>query len=272
MINLLLSVLCSVIIANLLRFFYKDSQIKDKFVFLGNYLLASIFSLFMIKSMHVKIVVFDISTGILSGFLFLAGLIVYKKSISVNGLSLSVSAMRVSLIIPTIVAVFFFKEYLFLLNIIGILLIIISFIYLPDYKIHQGIFWLFLLFTITGIADLSLKIYDTYGQNEQGFFLFIIFVTAFLFNLIWIIFTKTAFSLKSFLYGLLLGIPNQLTTFFFLKAISDIPASIAYPLTSSMVVLFSLLSDTIIWRKEFSRKQKIAFFFLLCGVILLNIS
>ena len=75
----------------------------------------------------------------------------------------------------------------------------------------------------------------------------------------------------SFALGMILGIPNQLTTKFFLLALKEIPAAISYPFFAGSVALLCVLSDIVIWKKKFGVVQKFSLALLTIGIILLNI-
>ena len=76
---------------------------------------------------------------------------------------------------------------------------------------------------------------------------------------------------KYLLWGVLLGIPNQLTAFFFMKSIDSIPAVIAYPTLAASVVLGSIFTDAFIWKSKLKRSDVILLVTILVGVVLINI-
>ena len=270
MISLILSVICSALIGNLIFYFQKDKKLEILQVFMGNYFLASIFSYALNNTSFNNIRPFDLMFGSVTGLLFLANFIVYQNNIKINGLSLSVSVMRISLIIPTIISIFVFSENILLLNYIGIAVILFSFSLQTKTRSFHNLFWIVFLFIITGVTDSMLKIYNVIGLQQDGAFIFFLFTSAFIFNLIWIVVKKIKFIWKYFVWGLILGIPNQLTTRFFLNSLETVKAAIAYPLFASSVVIITVLCDIFIWKKVFSTKQRIAFAFLVLGIVFLN--
>ena len=271
MIYLFFAIFTSMLIGNFFVFFQKNEKADIMWIFLGNYFLAAIFSLFSEKISFHNINSFDIYLGIFTGFMFLNNFLIYEKNISINGLSLSVGVMRVSLIIPIFLSTFLFKEYVGLPNYAGILVIVLSFILMTETRSFHNIFWIILLFVMTGITDSTLKIFDQYGSPDKSIFIATIFSTAFILTIGYLIVLKRKFNWISILYGLLLGIPNQLTTKFFLKSLDSVPAPIAYPAYASGVVVFTILSDLFIWKKYFTKKQRIAFILIVIGITLLNI-
>jgi len=272
MIYIILSVLCSVLIGNLLVAFTKNKKNDILIIFLGNYIVASLFSLGTSLPTGLILNRFDIWFGIVTGLLFLSNFVAYQKNISINGLSLSVGTQRVSVIIPTLMAVCLFADKIGLVNVIGLGAILTAFVYVTDTKTLRNLFWLLFLFLISGITESSLKIYSEFGSSNQKPFLFVIFTSAGLLTLLWIIADKRQFHLKSLLYGFGLGIPNQLSTLFFLKGLKTVPATIAFPMIASGTVICSILCDLIIWRKVFTVKQRVALGMLIIGTVLLSLS
>ncbi len=270
MLYLLLSILCSALIGNLLIIFDRDKKADIFLIFLGNYFLASLFSLTVVKTPFSEIRTLDFFLGFVTGFLFLVNFLIYKRNIQDNGLSLSVSTMRVSLLIPTFLSLFLYGDVIGFSNYLGIAIIVFAFIFVTEFKSFKSIFLLLVLFIITGISDASLKIYNEARIGHEDLFILILFASAFMMNLIWILIHKKKFIWKYFAFGLILGIPNQLTTKLFLSSLATIPAPIAYPLFASSVVLICVLSDLLIWKKRYSIKQKLGYAVMIIGIVLLN--
>ncbi len=270
MLYIFLSILCSVIIGNMLLYFSKNDKNDILLIFLGNYFFAAIFSFVQIKPGTLSFGTFEIVFGFITGFFFLYNFFVYQKNIALNGLSLSVGIMRVSVLIPTFMSVIFFDDFMSVVNLMGILVIVLAFWLITETSTLQKLIWIILLFFVSGATDSTLKIYNELGQPDQSPFVFILFSSAFICTLIWVVKTKRAFSLSCILFGFLLGIPNQLSTRFFLMGLETVPAPIAYPLTASSIVVFSIFSDIIFWRRMFTIKQRIALALLVAGIVLIN--
>ncbi|MBC8385690.1 MAG: EamA family transporter [Candidatus Cloacimonetes bacterium] len=271
MIFLFFSILCSVLIANLLVIFRKDENSDILFIFLGNYFFASIFSYVTSNTSLREIGAFDIILGVITGILFLCNFIIYQKNIIINGLSLSVGVMRIAILIPILISIFFFLEKIIFLNYLGIVIVFASFIFMTELKTFRKILWILGLFLITGVSETALKIYKEFGLSDTGFFIFLLFGTAFIFNLVLIFSKKRTINFRSFGYGLILGIPNQLTTKLFMRGLDSVPAPIAFPFVASSVVLLCFMTDILIWKKTFNLSQKIGFALMIAGIVLLNL-
>ncbi len=271
MLFLLFSVLCSVLIANLLMVFNLKGDRNILPIFLGNYLMATVFGLFNLRFSIPSLPAFDILLGVAAGGLFLANFWVYQRSIVVNGLSLSVGVMRIAMIIPILLAVLVFREKLSLWNGLGIIFGLAAFSLRADPRQLHNFLWIVALFLISGFTDASLKVYKELGSGAESAFVLVIFAAAFIFTLITILVRKIRIPPQSILLGCVLGIPNRYSTVFFLKGLDSVPAAIAYPLVAVSIVLLSIISDLLIWKKRATTRDAILWTLLLLSLLLLNL-
>ncbi|HOH47197.1 MAG TPA: hypothetical protein PLX59_05100 [Candidatus Cloacimonadota bacterium] len=271
MLFLLFSVLCSVLIANLLMLFGRSGKLNMLPIFLGNYFIASLFSFEAWNHSQPSLSSFDLLFGILAGALFLANFWVYQASITYNGLSLSVGVMRVAMIIPVLLAVTIFGEKLKLTGLAGIALAVAAFALKADPKELHNFLWLLGLFAVSGLTDASLKVYKELGSGAESAFVWVIFSSAFVLTLIVILLGRIRFSYQSLLFGFALGLPNRLSTVFFLKGLDTVPASLAYPLVAVSVVVLSIGSDMVFWKKKARSKEVLLWALLLISLLLLNL-
>lgn len=271
MVYLILSVLSSVAIANLLTWFHKDRSSDILYIFAGNYLIASIFS-WTTNSIPVGSASFiEIGLGGLAGCFFLLNFLIYQRNIVKNGQSLAVGVMRVSLIIPTLLSIFIFSERLLSYNYLGILIIVIAFIHLSSSGNVKNLYLAIGLLLMTGVTDSYMKLYDEFGREDPSLYIAILFTSAFLITLFVIIVKKRRLNSRSLFYGFILGIPNQLTTKFFMMSLAQIQAAIAYPFFASGVVLLAIATDLTLWKRKITKKGMVGYAALSVGIILLNI-
>lgn len=240
-------------------------------IFLGNYFVASLSGAFSLSQVPAAFSGFDIGFGLLTGAFFLANFWVYQKCILANGLSLSVGAMRIAMIVPIIIALIFFDESLSLMNLAGIILGVLAFSLRADPKALHNSLWILALFIISGFSDASMKIFKELGSGNEALFVYLIFSSAFVYTLLSILITRLRFEPKYLFYGFALGIPNRYSTVFFLNALDSIPAAIAYPLLAVSIVVLSIASDIFLWRKKASGKDYLLWALLILSLILLNL-
>lgn len=268
---LYLSILCSVLIANLLHYYNNEKGNRIFIVFLGNYCLATLisFSQNHFSLRHLPLI--DTTIAVVAGIFFLLNFLVYQKNIRNNKITLSVSAMRISLVIPTFLSFILFNDPANLLNAIGILLAVVAFYLLTKKQKLSQIAWLIGLFTITGITDFLMKLEKELGSVNDAQYLTLLFFVAFVATLSLCMFKKQSFRWYDFSFGIVLGIPNQLTSLFFMKSLDSVSAVIAYPLFSIAVVILSLGTDIFIWKSKVSKDKWLIYALLLFGILLLNI-
>lgn len=271
MLYLLLSILCAVSIANLLLLFQRDKHSSIFQILLSNYFIASLFSGILNKTPLAQSTPFTIFMGVGIGILYFVNFLTYNKNIQGNGISLSVGVMRMSLIIPILLSLLIFGEDVHYINHIGIGVILVSFALMGKFSKSTHFWLLILLFIVTGISESGMKIFKNYSENSEELYLFFLFGSAFIFNLITVISRREKIHYRSLLYGLVLGIPNQLTSLFFMKSLDTVPAAIAYPMLGSSVVLLSIITDVFIWRSRFTVKQRLIFILIIVGIVLINL-
>lgn len=271
MIYLALSVLCSVLIANALMVFGKRGKLSVLPIFLGNYFVASLFSYASLPAVLPRVMGFDFALGIVAGALFLGNFWVYQRSISFNGLSLSVGAMRIAMIIPVLLSVGLFQESISGYNQLGIVIGLLAFGLKTKLSELHNLLWIIGLFLVSGLTDSTLKIYKELGSGQEALFVYLIFTSAFVWTLLAIIIGKTKVPWQSILFGFALGIPNRLSTVFFLNGLDSVPASLAYPLVAVSVVLLSIVSDLVFWKKKAGLRDVILWALLIVSLLLLNL-
>ena len=273
MIYLIFSIIAMVSIGNLMHLYQtKDSSVSMLQVFLGNYLVAAITSFFLMDDFKFASITYpDLGIGALFGALFLVNFLFYQANIKRNGLSISISVMRIGVLIPVIMSIFFFSESLPWLNYLGILVVLIAFLFLGRSSSIKNKILLFTFFFVSGFSESGFKIINEIATVSENQMLFYLFTFAFLINLIIVIARREKFNFKYFAGGLVLGVPNQLASLFFLLGLRTMNAAVAYPLVSSSVVLLGFLTDKFIWKTKFDKQQYLIYALIVIGVILLNI-
>ncbi len=272
MLYLVLSVLCSVLIANLLMVFNRKGDRNIMPIFLGNYLMATLFGLTNLRFRIPALPAFDILLGVVAGGLFLVNFWVFQRSIVINGLSLSAGVMRIAMIIPILLAVVVFREKLSVWNILGIIAGLAAFSLHADPRQLRSFLWIAALFLVSGLTESSLKLYKELGSGAESAFVLVIFAAAFCFTLLMIVLRKIRVPAVSILLGCVLGVPNRYSTVFFLKGLDTVPSAVAYPLVAVSIVLLSIVSDLLIWKKRATPRDAILWGLLLLSLFLLNLS
>jgi drug/metabolite transporter (DMT)-like permease len=186
-----------------------------------------------------------------------------------SGLSVVSVATKMSLIIPIIFGLVYYKEHLGLLKFIGILLALIA-VYLASAKEStagivrkNAIVLPLLVFLGSGVIDTSIKFLEDafVAENEVPLFSSTIFgaaaIIGLLVLLIMIIRGKFKFELKNIIAGIALGIPNYFSIFFLVKALRSglLDSSGIFTINNVLIVILSTVLGILLFREKLGRKN-----------------
>lgn len=270
MIDLALSVLCSSLIFVVFKLF-SVYKIHTLLAIITNYIVACLCGLILNPQA-------DEISGVISqpwffgtvvlGILFILIFNIMAKSSQINGVGVTSVATKMSLVIPVLFAVFYYKEVLSYLQVLGILLALAA-VYLASIKnkmrkMDKSHFRLpLLVFLGSGIIDTSIKfVQEGFLQpDDYPIFSSTVFgaaaISGFLF--IGLKSTKhtTVFNFRSIIGGFCLGIPNYFSIFFLLRALNheSLNSSSVFTINNVAIVLFSTLLGILLFKEKLSLKN-----------------
>jgi len=169
-------------------------------------------------------------TGVfILGFLFISVFNVMGLTSQRHGLSVASVAGKMSVIIPILFSVFFYRESLSIFQILGIVLALVS-VYLTatkaegSYIVSHNLLLPILLFVGSGVIDTFLKYLETttVSENDVAVFSAAIFLWAGVLGLVLSLFLsknhKFSINLKTVLGGITLGVVNYFSLFYLIRA------------------------------------------------------
>ena len=213
--------------------------------------------------------------GLISGTLYLAGLVAFQANTPKYGIVLSSVFMKLGLLVPMVVSLLFFKEVPTVYQIIGFCIAIFAIVLINWKKDSSGKGFgvgLILMLLLSGGADVMSKIFDVFGTRTlSSLFLFYTFATAFALCLVLVVRKKERPGWRELLYGTLIGIPNFFASKFLLGALTQIPAVVVYPTFSVGTMLIVTLTGVVVFRERLSKLQWFALAAIIGTLILLNI-
>jgi drug/metabolite transporter (DMT)-like permease len=198
------------------------------------------------------------------GAFFIGNFITYSKSVHTNGVGITIAAMRLSLMIPVLISIWLYAEYLSGGKLVGVVLVFAALLLLVPRK--QGIrfrgmnaSWLLVIvFLLSGFADASLKIYEeefSMGLHELTFMGFV-FTGAFIIGLVLcIVRSGPLITKKEFMLGAIIGIPNLYSSIFLIYALKGVSGAVAFPVVNILNVLGGTLLGLLFWSDKVSVKQ-----------------
>ncbi len=280
-IHVVLSAGCSVLIAHLLKW-GESEELRTLNILTVNYLIASAVALAIDSPTSGALSVMFSPLPLLfclgTGAFFIGNFLLYSKSVHINGVGISIAAMRVSLLVPVLLSVGFYQEELTLLKVAGVGMTIAALLLLlpgSGGKRYAGFRsgWLLLaIFMLSGFADAALKIYqeEFAGRFSEMEFMGMVFGTAFLIGLTITVLRKgPLFTTREFGAGILVGLPNLGSAVFLIYALPEMDGAVAFPLVNTLIVLGGTLLGIAVWKDRLSMRQGIGIVFAVMAILML---
>ena len=279
---ILLCVCSSVLIAHLLKF-TEARKLNTVRVLTVNYLVAFTTALIVFEGKQ-RTYGFTIEyippliLSVLVGFIFIFNFLIYSKSVFHNGMGISVAAMRISLIVPVLLSIQWYGEYISIYQWIGVALVfVVLFLLLPDKKSIVKESWsvgwlLVILFVLTGAGDAGLKIYEVEFSDllTKGEFMAMVFFTAFLIGITVVTYRRDwKFTLGEWITGASIGVPNLLASIFLIEALERLNGAVVYSIVNVLTVVGGTLVGILVWGDRFTRLQWIGLILTLLCIMLL---
>lgn len=261
------SIFCSIAIAQLLKLSETKKLLLLR-VLVVNYFVAFVVA-FTKSGAYLPGAQFSIQLpvvilALVLGVFFIANFFIYSKSIDLNGMGVSITAMRMSLAIPVLISLLIYNEYVSNWAYAGIGIAVLSIVLLiprqPDTAVKSKIviYLPVLLFLFTGLAEGGLKVFERefIQRLDESLFLAFIFCTAFFIGLA-ILFLKKElrFTLKEIILGLFLGIFNLYSSYFLILALKSFPGSVVFPLVNISIIVLGTLIGLFFWKDKITKTQ-----------------
>ena len=232
-----------------------------------------------IVDFKIGIFLFGCSFGILTVLFQLC----YIKAMSCGNVSLTVLIVNLSMIIPIIVSVIFYKEQLGFLKLLGILLTFIALCLNVDKEKGVRVKKWFILCLLASLANGALAVCQqifgkTEWKGETHSFVAWSYIIATVFSMLLYLFFKAkgdgiTFKIKPsvFLYSLSVGVILGVFQLINTKAIANIDGTLLFPTYNAGTLILSSLSSILILKDKLTNNQKISIFIGIVAIVLMNI-
>lgn len=267
--------------------FFEKYKVDNLQALIINYFTAAAcgyFSLkFSLKNDYLLSYVFSapwVYYSILIGFIFIVVFNFYAYGTQKVGIAVTTIANKMSLIIPVCLALILYPDdKITLFKALGFILALIG-IYLSStdggkLKFNKKYLWLIILvFVGQGISDFLFMHSEPLLINpaEEMKFFITLFLMAGLSGIIILIgksfYSSVKIQAKSIIWGIIFGIPNFFSLYFFLQALSSdiLNKSVIISLTSIGVVVSSAIIGIVFYRELLSRYNWIGIIFALTAI------
>ncbi|MBQ9299633.1 MAG: EamA family transporter [Clostridia bacterium] len=279
MIYLILAVICSVLVSVIMRVSGKYVR-NDISMLACNYLMCTVLAAICTGTWNLLPInadrfSFSLGLGGVSGILYLSSFILLQWNVRKNGVILSSMFMKLGVMVPTLMAIFIFREVPQLSQVIGLVIALGAILLINlekgSGKAASGIGLVLLLLTGGG-TDATSKVYEELGAAPlKNHFLLYTFFAAFLLCLAVCLVKKQKLRGSDLGFGLLIGIPNYCSARFLLLSLADVPAVIAYPTYSVASIVLVTLAGVALFREKLSRRQMLSMALIFAALILLNV-
>ncbi len=265
MLFLFLSILTSACILILFKIFLKF-KIHILQAIVVNYLTACTMG-FLIQwdDFSVSEIVYSdwIFYALLIGSIFILTFQVFAYSSQIAGISITAISSKISVIIPVVVgSILYANEFLNVSKILGLVLAVFSFLLVfyrnDNIKINpKFIFLPILLFLANGLNDSMMA----FAQRKfTGFntmlFVSCIFLFSLIIGIIWLslqyYITKQKILLKNIIAGIILGIFNFFSTYYFFMGVDIVDSAIFFPILNTGIVSISTLIGYFVFKEKLS--------------------
>ncbi len=216
--------------------------------------------------------------AILQGFLFIFMFFQIGKSSQEIGLSYTGLFGRISVVVPVSVSVLFFQEKITFLQGIGLLFALWAIYFLNSSNFQEklesknllkrGI----ILFVGNGIIDTVFKVFTVYYAFSvpQDVFTIMVFGTAGILGLTYLISHKKIVQLKNIIAGILLGIPNFFSLIFMLSALKRMDASKFFPMNNIGIIIFLTFVGILFFKERIYLRTWIGLALTIIAIILIS--
>jgi drug/metabolite transporter (DMT)-like permease len=287
LIYLLLSILTSTGLFVIFKYFgiYKVDVLKAIFI---NYIVAFILG-FTFAERDFSVIEIPnqpwFPGALFLGALFVSIFFVMAMTAQKNGVSVASVAGKMSVVIPVFFGVFLYNESVTVLKIAGIVIALIA-VYLASVKEDKiaaknaGLLFPVLLFLGSGTIDTTLKYVEANFVDKADVSIFsgsLFAIAAFFAGIILMIKAirkRDKFGIKNCIAGLILGVPNYFSIVFLIKALQTegFESSTLFTINNVGIVIISTLVGILIFKEQFSIKNKLGVALAILGIIIVALA
>lgn len=219
------------------------------------------------------------------GILFILVFILIARTTQTNGLSVASVATKMSVIIPIIFGLLYYKESLGFYKTIGIILALLA-VYFVSVKSNKGLrlnkkdlLFPLLVLIGSGIIDTTIKFLEEayVAENDISIFSATIFFSAAVLGIVLLVYQSfkgnVKIEFKNIIGGIALGIPNYFSIFFLVKALrSDIlESSEIFAVNNVAIVTLSTLVGIIFFKEKLLLKNWFGILIAITSIILITL-
>jgi len=280
---LILSILSSVIIANLLRF-SEHRRSSRLVVIAANYITCTVASvIYGLATGGLSLSGGVAGLGILTGVSFALTFWLMIIAIGRVGIAIPVSVTRLAVVLPIAVSLVVYGERPNPWQQAGLVLALVALVLFGRSAGGDGrtvvprwqtVLLVLGLFLGMGINGVNMKIFQEEFSIDASLYGFLAFLFGTAMLLSWVlVLTRRRERVTPFAVGLglVLGLPNLLSSVFFILALRYLPGIVVFPLNDVGIVIVSALTGVLFWREKLALLTRLALVVSLAAIALMNL-
>ena len=219
--------------------------------------------------------------AVVLGITFIATFYLFAESSQRAGVALTSVAAKMSVVIPVMLGLVLFHDPLSPLKLAGIGLALIAFYLTFKKEGKLTLKWAVILFPLllflgNGANDSLMKLVQHYHiQGDFEEFLTVVFLVALLSGLLVSLVRpgkgRRSFSGRDIIAGIILGLLNWYSTYFFMAGMQFFDVSVYVPLVSVSIVTLSSIIGYFIFREALSRVNQAGIVLALVAIVLIAV-
>jgi len=220
--------------------------------------------------------VWAVAVGLFGGLAYFAGFMTIQRSIRNNGVAITGAVSKLAILIPMVLSMLFWHNLPGWLQSLGIVLalgaILMAHLSGGEWRQLRGmdpvLLWMFLS---VGMGEFANKLFQEYGMDtHKGLFLLTVFLTALVISMAALIRSRQQLRRGDVVMGVLVGIPNMLTSLFLIKSFATVPAVIAFPVYGAGTITLVALGGRLIFGESLRKREWAAIGTAVLAVILMQ--
>lgn len=212
--------------------------------------------------------------GVMTGVFFLGAFMAYQYAVRQEGAALSGMYMKIGILLPMIIAMVVWSEIPTQVQLIGIVLLLCG-IVLSNYEKGMKMVWhkaLIVLFFMGGMAEFMNKWFQqTSDLTYKPLFLTMTFGTALVLSGLLLVIQKIKPTKNDIKTGVLVGIPNMLTSFFLIAALASLDTSVVFASYSAGAIALITVLSALMFKETIKKKNSLALVVTMFGLVLVNL-
>lgn len=223
----------------------------------------------------------SIVLGIATGVTYAVSLLGLEIIMRLNGVSIAVAILNLSVLVPTAAAIVFFHERPDAWQVIGIVTALVALPLLsrsraaveaPQAPLPTILVGLFMLFFVTGASGVLMKALQVHApRSDYLFYGVALFAVSSLVIALAVRVRRSPWGPHALPVGSMVGVTNYLQLFFSLQALTVMQAAIFFPASSALTVVLNALLAVRFWGERLDFRANAGIALAILAAMMMNL-